>query len=564
MEKMGEQLSQADMQQQELMKSLSWKLDAQLWNSDVKELGEKYLQLFEANVRAWNEKTKELKLFQRRVEWLKNLSTYNTDDGYESFLELLKKQEASALDSLFFTISQSRESSSYIEMNWFPTNKTSINLFNREFWTQLSATIELNKKVTNSDEACCERLVSLYDQLDHSELAGTKTLELLSKLQEGDETVYKQLNDILLDDPNELQKLLLSAKKADSINPESHIFQELTLTLIDIDPSFSDKIRAFEEKYSMNKSLETSYLLSLSGSNIEKVWNSLLSRGEENEIIAIDMWVNPPLREISLDGDSYAIESNFPLADLHKPELEYQKTYIETMPKIRSAWFLKTMAVQEHIQDLSVHHTSLEEVKSTLKLCYQIDVSFIKSLDDLQPSNLDNLMQELQSRLDKAMESYKTGLDVAIRSNREKVKEQDKQKKEILHFVRWIGFDLIDKYITDSLIQEVKSNSLDVNGINLDPNRLDIANGMFGETSNEQWGTKWKQNLIEFYNKMISWNPDEPLSVAAHISMWWKVEDRTQMQYLLKSHWLVNESGGFNKDKARGNLSMQTNESTTA
>jgi len=94
------------------------------------------------------------------------------------------------------------------------------------------------------------------------------------------------------------------------------------------------------------------------------------------------------------------------------------------------------MAVQEHIQDLSVHHTSLEEVKSTLKLCYQIDVSFIKSLDDLQPSNLDNLMQELQSRLDKAMESYKTGLDVAIRSNREKVKEQDKQKKEILHFVR--------------------------------------------------------------------------------------------------------------------------------
>jgi len=75
----------------------------------------------------------------------------------------------------------------------------------------------------------------------------------------------------LLDDPNELQKLLLSAKKADSINPESHIFQELTLTLIDIDPSFSDKIRAFEEKYSMNKSLETSYLLSLSGSNIEKV-----------------------------------------------------------------------------------------------------------------------------------------------------------------------------------------------------------------------------------------------------------------------------------------------------
>ncbi|MGL1955843.1 MAG: hypothetical protein OCD00_00810 [Colwellia sp.] len=74
----------------------------------------------------------------------------------------------------------------------------------------------------------------------------------------------------MLEDPNELQKLLLAAKKSDSVNPESHVFQEITLILIDIDPSFGDKIRAFEEKYSMTKSLETSYLLSLSGSNIER------------------------------------------------------------------------------------------------------------------------------------------------------------------------------------------------------------------------------------------------------------------------------------------------------
>jgi hypothetical protein len=44
---------------------------------------------------------------------------------------------------------------------------------------------------------------------------------------------------------------------------------------------------------------------------------------------------------------------------------------------------------------------------------------------------------------------------------------------------------LIDKQITDSLIQEVKSNSFDVQGLRLDPNRLDIANGMFGESPSE-------------------------------------------------------------------------------
>lgn len=66
------------------------------------------------------------------------------------------------------------------------------------------------------------------------------------------------------------------------------------------------------------------------------------------------------------------------------------------------------MAVQEHIKDLSEHRTGLDEIKSTLKLCYQIDVSFIENMDDLKPSNLDNLMQQFQETLDTAMEKYKT------------------------------------------------------------------------------------------------------------------------------------------------------------
>lgn len=560
MEKMGEQLLQADVQKQErlsIIKSLSWKLDTQLWGSSLHSLWDKYIQQIKENLAEWSQIDTEVKSFQVRLAWLEKLATFEKNDWYLPFVELLKHQKISALDSLFLTISQSRESASYIEMNWFPTNKTSISLFNREFWTELSADIEINKKFSNADEACVERFVQMYDQLDHNELEGTQTLELLNKLNDWDTSAYIELKELLLENPNELQKLLLAAKKADSLNPESRVFQELTLTLIDIDPSFSDKIRAFEEKYSSSKSLETSYLLSLSGSNIKKEWSALLSRGEENEIITINMWQNPPARKISLDSDSYAIDSNFPLADLHKPELEYQKAYMDTMPKIRAAWFLKTMAVQEHIKDLSEHRAGLNEIKSTLKLCYQIDVSFIENMDDLTTSNLDSLMQKFQNTLDTAMEKYKTWLDVAIQANREKVKEQDKRKREILRFVNWIGFDLIDKQITDSLIQEVKSNSFDVQGLHLDPNRLDIANGMFGESPSEAGWTRWKQNLIEFYNKMISWNPDEPLSVEAHIWMWGKAEDRTQMQYLLKSHWLINESGSFNKDKARENLSVK-------
>ncbi|MEQ3530191.1 hypothetical protein [Pseudoalteromonas sp. XMcav11-Q] len=117
--------------------------------------------------------------------------------------------------------------------------------------------------------------------------------------------------------------------------------------------------------------------------------------------------MNPPFREISLDGE-YAIESNFPLADLLKPEQEYQKAYKDTMPKIRAAGFLKTQAVQEHIEDLMLYSSDLAQIKSALKRCYQIDVSFVESMDDLKPNNLDNFMMKFQSTLDAAMEKYKT------------------------------------------------------------------------------------------------------------------------------------------------------------
>jgi len=81
---------------------------------------------------------------------------------------------------------------------------------------------------------------------------------------------YVELKELLLNEPSELHKLLLAAKSHDASHPDAQIFQEITTVLVDIDPSFGEKIRHFEEKYSMNKSLETSYLLSLSGSGILK------------------------------------------------------------------------------------------------------------------------------------------------------------------------------------------------------------------------------------------------------------------------------------------------------
>ena len=128
----------------------------------------------------------------------------------------------------------------------------------------------MNERFTNAREANIERLMSLFSTLDHTELQGTKTLDLLEQLADGNIDAYAQIKELLLSDPNELNKLLQAAKQHDADNPESQIFQEISTVLIDIDPSFGEKIRQFEEKYSMSKSLETSYLLSLSGSKIQR------------------------------------------------------------------------------------------------------------------------------------------------------------------------------------------------------------------------------------------------------------------------------------------------------
>jgi hypothetical protein len=67
------------------------------------------------------------------------------------------------------------------------------------------------------------------------------------------------------------------------------------------------------------------------------------------------------------------------------------------------------------------------------------------------------------------------------------------------------------------LIEEVKTGMIVIDGINLDPKTINLAEGRFGETGTETNSTKWKENLIKFYNKMISGNTGEPLSTDSHI-----------------------------------------------
>ncbi len=281
------------------------------------------------------------------------------------------------------------------------------------------------------------------------------------------------MRDLLLNDPRELNGLLLAAKKQD-LETGSSTYEQLKYTLVTIEPSFESQIQRFEQNYNPALTLEKAYITALSGSDIHIEGSSVISYSEDGGIIAIDTSKRPPFRSIGLTDSEYLIDSNYPVAELHKPHTEYLEIRNRLVPQIESANILKTESVQGHIEDMVEHGFSLGEVKVQLARCYRVDVSYLQTLDDLKPESLEQFAAEMIKALDRALVETQQELHKKTLIQKEKVQEADKAKREILRFINSIGFDLIDQPHTDTLIDEIQSNSLHVEGLNLDPTRLDI------------------------------------------------------------------------------------------
>lgn len=256
--------------------------------------------------------------------------------------------------------------------------------------------------------------------------------------------------------------------------------------MITIEPSFELQISRFEQRYNPSITLEQAYITSLSGSDIHYDGDTVLSHGEDGGYIVIDTSKRPPHRSITLKDGEYMLDSNYPLAELSKPDIEFQATKNKLVPQIQSANILNTQSVQGHIEDMVEHGFALSEVKVQLARCYHVDVSYLNTLDDLKPGRLEEFAAATTKALDRALLEYKEGLKRAIYMNKEKVRDADKEKRNILTFIHSVGFDLIDQHYSNALIAEIKSNSLHVEGLGLDPTRLEISSGYFGESATEQ------------------------------------------------------------------------------
>ena len=157
------------------------------------------------------------------------------------------------------------------------------------------------------------------------------------------------------------------------------------------------------------------------------------------------------------------------------------------------------------------------------------------------------------------LDTMKDKLDAMRDAFKQKVLEKDEKVRDVLQFVNQIWLDLINPQARlEQLFTELQQNSLKVPWLSLDPKKIDLANGRFGESDMEQSTDKWKENLIKFFNKMVSWNTDEPNNPKDFISVWGKTINPTKMKESLENAWVLNDMWEAQIDTIRKNLQSTT------
>jgi len=558
------EISEQSEQQKQILNTMQWlknEATESLTDSNLMKLCNDALIVVEVDLNH-NEKPTQtiLENYRQYFTSLQNLQSFESlnrwfNDFTNILILLQPKTKQIILDAI--AINDSLSLSKYFTENWFPTNKLEFELLGRK----LGITIDnypVNEKkereLYNVDDANIEKLLNIYDVIQPN-IDQSEVFILLKSLSEGNKEVYPKLKTLLLSQPEELAKLLNAVIDADKANNTTH-YESLKYTLLTIDPAFEAVISNYENKNQEKiDSLYKAHVYSLSWAKPKMNGNLFESTNDHGDTISIDLSKKPPYRTLSLAGSEYTLEANRDLGELHQPNLEYQKQKATISAQLKTVNILQTANIQEHIADLVNHEYQLSEIKRLLKLAYGINADFINTLDDLaSPYNIEAKQTKLEKQLKKVENDYNQELSAAIASHREKIFEQDEKTREVLKFISDIGLDLLPKKYTDQIINEVKSWMIIVDGMNLNPSKLDLKSWLFGESPIEAWTNQWKENLIMFYNKMISGSVDKPLNIAAHLGLSGKTEDKTKVLYYLKSNNIISSWWSFNITLVRENL----------
>ncbi|PZM83829.1 hypothetical protein DLH72_03310 [Candidatus Gracilibacteria bacterium] len=142
----------------------------------------------------------------------------------------------------------------------------------------------------------------------------------------------------------------------------------------------------------------------------------------------------------------------------------------------------------------------------------KIDTSKIKSMSSKEDIlkyiqvQLYSLETEKKSKIKKKTEEIK----LVLQENAKNAEQIDEEKKKILEFLSDIGFDLIPKEATDSIINMINSSADFMSKLGFN-SKINISKGQLGISKNrEKLSLEDKRKFIKFFNKMLSGQEDIP------------------------------------------------------
>jgi len=502
-------------------------------------------------------------------EWYKEFLSYISNGD-------LSESEQEKLYTLFH--SDGDDIVWYFEDEGYIINRETYNIFAEEYWIRedekdnqiIEDSWESNEIHRNTYQRIQLTLheftsIPLIVEFDHmiTALEGLEWHELQSAIE--DITIF-------LKESQNLESILNILRKQDQKNllewKPTNYYESFVTQVRDLSPDIAAKIQAFELD-SQSKNLSEKPRLRDSTT----VWgipegsvyqqsdnpNLLVAETPEGDIVTIDQSQIPPARFLSLGDSDYKLETDLPVGEFYEPTVAYEKVRQEFSPKAQKTE--NAITYLEHVMsqsDIIEQKWTLEAVKKSLKkilgytLFSELGIQNTDSIEWIRSSilpTLKNNLRDYKEKLEKAEKKYKDDLDAHISAYRKSMEIQDKKVKEVLTFLRSIGFTDIPQSITDQIISMLNSSPALRQQLGFNE-KIDFADGQLGIDTNI-WEWNWldlndKVAFAEFVNRMIgvSW-PDgkPPINTAALRSGNAPVWDKMRFTGIISDSGLMNAWG---------------------
>lgn len=502
-------------------------------------------------------------------------------DGREEFLNYLQKSPQRDIVLNLIETANPRKLKKYTKKNGFVINDETLALFHNKFW---DGELKLNQERVNTKEVTVEtginglsNLKRSFQSIDISTLQPKfrDKINIIKNISENEAID----NSLVLD--NILKELVSAFEEGNQEDAKDFI--TLLGLLKNDNPESFDTFKGVimssgreDLKIILNDFLNTPESPVLP-KPLEVTQRAIQEAGVNRyadipgQVVELDTSKIPPLRSFSLEGSDYKMESDLWMGVFYDAMLTYER---ERKPLLASEKELKWQL--SHIWDTySQNNLRIEELKELLQTQTDLDI-----LDPEVQAEMDTLLakqeklngehnelklqyDQIQENLTNIHKEYIWNVDKLIGAYTLRLKEQDEKQRKTLVFLQSIWFDVINKWVTDTIIHEINTggNLKEKFGFT---DSIDIENGELGTNKD---GDLSKMNFleqrmfVEFVNMMISGHKDIPnyMNSGGKIQFYKSVADKEAKkpaEFIDKRAYINSRIGISPESTIRQNLGL--------